>query len=181
MKIWKLHFEVDEFDNLIPVKKFTADQILSFDGRKMKDNWKPLLVKRAEPEKELKLSDAPGFTIPVFSKKALEVLRPLIQNSIEELELQFSEAEYYGINVIAVLNVLDYDKSEYIKFSDGNRIMVIEKYVFKKCDALVNNNIFKIVDEPGRKAFVSDCFKQAVEDNKLSGFKFELVWDSDYD
>lgn len=111
----------------------------------------------------------------------MEVLRPLIQNSIEELELQFSEVEYYAINVITVLNVLDYDKSDYIKFSDGNRIMVIEKYVFKKCDALVNHNIFKIVDEPGRKAFVSDSFKQTAEDNKLSGFKFELVWDSDYD
>lgn len=159
MKIWKLNFEVDEYDNLLPVKRFTVEEIQSFDGRKMKDTWKPLPVKRAEPKKKLELSDAPGFTIPVFSKKALEVLRPLIQNSVEELELQFSEAEYYAINVITVLNVIDYDKSEYIKFSDEDRIMLFEKYAFIKCDALVNHNIFKIVDEPGRKAFVSDSFK----------------------
>ena len=36
-----------------------------------------------EPEKRLELSDAPGFMIPVFSKNALEILRPIIQNSIE--------------------------------------------------------------------------------------------------
>lgn len=181
MKIWKLDFEVDKYDNLLPVKRFTVEEIQSFDGRKMKDTWKPLPVKRAEPEKKLELSDAPGFTIPVFSKKALEILRPLIQDSIEELELQFSEVEYYAINVITILNVIDYDKSEYIKFSDEDRIMLFEKYVFKKSDVLMNYNIFKIVDEPEGDAFVSDYFKQIVEDNKLSGFKFELVWDSDYD
>jgi len=119
MKIWQLHFEVDKYDNLIPVREFTADEIQSFDGRKHKDIWKPLPVKRMEPEKELELSDAPGFTIPVFSKKAMEILRPLIQNSVEELELQFQEAEYYGINVTTVLNIFDYSKSKYRMFSDG--------------------------------------------------------------
>lgn len=179
MKIWKLYFEVDKYENLIPIRAFTADEIQSFDGRKKKDIWKRLPVKRMEPEKKLELSDAPGFTIPVFSKKAVEILRPLIQNSIEELELQFEEAEYYGINVTTVLDVIDYPKSKYKMYSDGKRIMVFEKYAFKRCDELNNNNIFKIVDEPRRWAFVSDKFKQTVEENGLSGFKFKLVWDSE--
>lgn len=181
MKIWQLHFELDKYDNLIPVKEFTVAEIKSFDGRKMKDTWKPLPVKRMEPEKKLELSDAPGFTIPVFSKKALEILRPLIQNSVEELELQFEEAEYYGINVTTVLNVIDYPKSEYVMFSHGNRIMAFEKYAFRICDELQNNDIFKIVDEPLRRAFVSEKFKNIVEENNLSGFIFKLVWDSDQD
>ena len=132
-----------------------------------------------EPEKKLELSDAPGFTIPVFSKRAVEILRPLIQNSIEELELQFEEAEYYGINVTTVLDVIDYSKSKYKMYSDGKRIMVFEKYAFRICNELNNNNIFKIVDEPSRWEFVSDRFKQIVEENHLSGFKFKLVWDSE--
>ena len=37
MKIWKLYFEVDQYDNLIPVREFTANEIQSFDGRKKKD------------------------------------------------------------------------------------------------------------------------------------------------
>lgn len=179
MKIWQLQFEVDKYDNLVPIREFTVDEIQSFDGRTKKDIWKPLPVKRMEPVKKLELSDAPGFTIPVFSKKALEILRPLIQNSVEELELQFQEAEYYGINVIAVLNVIDYSKSKYRMYSDGKRIMAFQKYAFRSCKELLNNNIFKIIDEPTRRAFVSDIFKQTVEKNNLSGFKFKLVWDSE--
>lgn len=60
-----------------------------------------------EPEKKLKLSDAPGFTIPVFSKNALAVLQPLLQDSVEILELLFDEGDYYGINVISVLDVVE--------------------------------------------------------------------------
>lgn len=132
-----------------------------------------------EPEKELELSDAPGFTIPVFSKSALGILKPLIKNSIEELDLQYPEADYYGINVISVLNVIDYTKSEYKMYSDGKRIMAFQKYAFRSCDELIQNNIFKIVDEPRRRVFVSDKFKQTVEDNNLTEFKFKLVWDSE--
>lgn len=51
MKIWQLQFELDKYDNLIPLKEFTADEIQSFDGRKKKDIWKPCPVKRMEPEK----------------------------------------------------------------------------------------------------------------------------------
>ena len=48
-----------------------------------------------------------------------------------------------------------------------------------ECDELKKHNIFKIVDEPRRGPFVSEEFKEAVEKNKLTGFKFELVWDSE--
>lgn len=178
MKIWQLHFELDEYDNLIPIKEFTVDEIQSFDGRSKKGTWKPLPVKRMEPEKNLDLSDAPGFTIPVFSRSALECLRPLIGNSVEVLELEFQE-EYYGINVTTVLDVVDYSKSQYRMFSDGKRIMAFQKYAFKECDELKNNHIFKIVEEPRRRAFVSEKFKETVEENNLTGFKFKLVWDSE--
>ena len=179
MKIWKLDFKVDEYENFMPIKNFTYEEIRAFDGRKHLEKWKPLPVERMEPEKKLQLGDAPGFTIPVFSKRALEILRPLIQSDIEALELEFSEGEFWGINVTTVLNVIDYAKSEYKMYSDGKRIMVFEKYVFRYCSELENHNIFKIIDEPARKAFVSDKFKQTVEGNNLEGFDFELVWDSE--
>ena len=181
MKIWKLQFEVDKYDNFVPIKSFTADEIQSFDGRRKKDGWVPLPVMRMEPEKNLELGDAPGFTIPVFSKRALEILQPLICDSVEVLDLQFGESEYYGINVISVLDVIDYSKSKYKMYSNGKDIMRFEKYAFKICDELLNNNIFKIVDEPRRRAFVSDVFKETVEKNHLSGFDFRLVWASEHE
>lgn len=179
MKIWKLKFELDKYDNLIPVKEFSVEEIWRFDGHELQKNWKPLPVKRMEPEKGLALSDAPGFTIPVFSRNALDTLWPLLQNSVEILELLFDEGEYYGINVISVLDIVDYERAKYIKFKSSDRIMVFTKYAFRECDELKRSHIFKIVDESRRGAFVSEEFKETVEKNKLTGFKFELAWDSE--
>lgn len=179
MKIWKLCFELDRYDNLKPLKPFTVEEYQSFDGRRKKTDWKKLPVKRMEPEKGLELGDAPGFVIPVFSKRALDVLRPLIETDVEMLELDFLEAPYWGINVINVLDVIDYSKSRYRTYSDGKRIMVFQKYAFRECEELTKTNIFKIKDEPTRWAFVSDEFKKLVEENNLKGFVFQLVWDSD--
>lgn len=177
MKIWKLKFEVDLYDNLIPKETFSTEEIQSFDGRSKLSNWKPIEVTRMEPEKNIQLGDAPGFFLPVFSKKAVEILKPLIQNYVEFLPLIFEE-KYYVINVVNVLDAIDYDLSEYKTFRDGKRIMAFKKYCFK-VEAIGENHIFKIIDEKRRGAFVTDKFKSIVEKNNLNGFKFELVWDSE--
>lgn len=45
MKIWQLNFELDEYDNLIPIREFTVEEIQSFDGRSHLSQWKPIQVK----------------------------------------------------------------------------------------------------------------------------------------
>jgi len=177
MKIWQLNFELDKYDNLMPEKEFTVQEIQSFDGRKHLDNWNPIKVKRMEPEKKLELSDAPGFLFPVFSQKAIDCLFPLICDNVEILPLEFDEKQYYGINVICVLEAIDYEKSEYKTFRDGKRIMAFKKYAFL-ADIVEKNSMFKISDEKTRYVFVSNEFKELVECNDLAGFKFKLVWDS---
>ena len=97
MKIWQLNFELDEYDNLIPIKGFTVEEMQSFDGRSHLSQWKPIQVKRMEPEKGLELSDAPGFIFPVFSRRALECLEPLISENVEILPLDFDGKKNYGI------------------------------------------------------------------------------------
>ncbi len=179
MKIWHLRFDGDNYDLLKPSKEISISEELTFDGRSKKDDWQPLKVKRMRWKRGLPLSDAPGFMIPAFSKEAFTKLYPLICNSVEELELIFSEREYCGVYVTAVLDVIDYEKSKYIMFSDNKRIMMFEKYAFRMCDELKNYHIFKIVDEPLQWAFVSDEFKRVVEENGFTGFIFELVWDSE--
>lgn len=51
MKIWQLNFELDDYDNLVPINEFTVEEIQSFDGRSHLRQWKPVQVKRMEPEK----------------------------------------------------------------------------------------------------------------------------------
>lgn len=178
MKIWQLNFELDKYDNLIPTREFTVEEIQAFNGRSDLKPWKPIKVKRMEPEKGLELSDAPGFTFPVFSRRALNCLESLINKNVEILPLDFDEKEYLGINIITVLDAIDYENSIYKTYRDGKRIMAFKKYAFLP-NVIKNVSIFKISDEKTRYAFVSDEFKQTVEINNLTGYKFKLVWDSE--
>ncbi len=56
--------------------------------------------------------------------------------------------------------------------------MLFTKYHFIE-SVVKGKHIFKIIDEPARRPFVSDEFKKRVEENNLIGFKFELVWQSE--
>ncbi|KNF07337.1 hypothetical protein CLPU_18c00190 [Gottschalkia purinilytica] len=179
MRIWHLNFELEKYDMMKVTKEEDCLILLEFDGTKKKDTWELLSVTRMEEEEFL--SDAPGFihpAIPIFNYKALNILKDLIDDSIEALELRCEEGEFHAINVIKVLNCIDYEKSEYKTFEDSKKIMRFEKYVFKE-ECVKGNNIFKIVDEPKSKVFVSDKFREKVLESGLTGFKFDLVWDSE--
>lgn len=184
MKIWMLDADVDIFDWLDTVKDFDVDERQTFDGRSKINNWEPLAVKVMEPDEgeilNQDLGNTPGFHshIPVFDKKALDCLKDLMEDFVEILPLLSVDGEFYAINVTTVLNCIDYDRAEYEMFSDGNRIMCFDKYVFKE-DIVKGKHIFKIVDERLGNPFVSDEFRKKVLKSGLRGFKFELVWDSD--
>lgn len=179
IKIYQLHFDNEHYDYFIPEQNFPIGELHTFDGRPKKNEWTPLTVRRANWRKGMELSDAPCCTFPVFRREVLDALRPLIAGSVEELELVYPNGYYCGINVTAVLDVIDYTKSKRIPCDEKQQILVFEKYAFRDCLELRQHHIFKIVDEPQRWTFVSDVFKQSVESMGFTGFIFQLVWDSE--
>ena len=156
------------------------EEIQSFDGRSQKDKWEIPEVIRLEPEKGLMLSDAPGFYshIPVFNGKAIDVLKKYLDQTSEILPLKNNEDKFYAVNIVKVLDCINYDKSEFKMFKDGKRIMRFKKYSFF-VEIIDDNDIFKIIDEPLGNPFVTDNFRNAVLENGLTGFNFKLVWDSE--
>ena len=56
--------------------------------------------------------------------------------------------------------------------------MYIEKYAFFE-DKIKGHNIFRIIEQKASRIFVTDKFVQTVKQNKLKGFRFSLVWDSE--
>lgn len=56
--------------------------------------------------------------------------------------------------------------------------MWIEKYCFQ-LEKVKDLKLFKLIDEPARKPFVTDEFARKIEEHNLTGFKLELVWDSE--
>ncbi|MBE5886450.1 MAG: hypothetical protein E7284_08630 [Lachnospiraceae bacterium] len=177
MKIWILDCDVDNYENLTWKKELDIDYIQSFDGAEKIKDWNPMQVKRMY---DRVFSNTPGLSphIPVFDDKAICVLRNLLIGNAEILPLDCEDGSFYAINVINVIDCIDYEKSTYKTFRDGKRIMRFTKYVFKH-EKIKGVNLFKIKDEPLKRPFVSDEFKQTVEKNNLLGFKFKLAWDSE--
>lgn len=92
------------------------------------------------------------------------------------LPLRLNDEIIYGINVLTIIDAIDYDLSEYKTYRDGKRIMVFKKFEFKE-KAVQGRNIFKISDFPRGDIFVSESIRETIEENNLKGFKLELVYE----
>ena len=174
MRVWKLQFGLENYDWLA-FEDSDFDTLRSLDGRSVRDAWRPLRVKRLY---EGKYSNAPRFVsnIPVFDRRAVNVLQESISDAAEILPLVSADGEFYAINVTQVLDCIDYTASEYETFSDG-RIMRFVQYAFVE-NAVQRKHFFKIIDETMRSPFVSDEFRDRVLQSGLTGFNFKLVWES---
>ena len=51
---------------------------------------------------------------------------PLITSDIETLPLRLNDEIIYGINVLTIIDAIDYDLSEYKTYRDGKRIMAFK-------------------------------------------------------
>jgi hypothetical protein len=145
------------------------------------DTWIPLPVERDYSVKDnmtKPLGDRVGidaYVDPmVLSRHALDVLLPHIGNLGQVLPLAFDEAEYSFFNVTNVVDALDESASELKYFKDGGFHRVL-RYAFKP-EAVRDQWLFKIPQQPSGFAFVTDRFVDLVRSSGLTGFKFRPLW-----
>ena len=141
MSIYVIVPDSDIYHSLLLGDSDDWDVFHQFDGRKFIDSWRPVPVRIYRSHKS---GDFPSLVshVPVFSRRALHALSPLIGDSIEALPLQNSVEELYAINVLAVVDCMDYSRAELKYFSDGE-IMDIIRYAFKP-DCIKGKHIFKV-------------------------------------
>lgn len=181
MKIWKLGRDVDNYESLAwgdDEYDIDLNFIQSFNGTSKEKDWIPIQLKRMSDDTEFSNTPSLSAHIPVFDKKAVDILREYLIGNAEILPIFCGDKEFFAINVISVLDCIDYETSEYKTFRDGVRIMRFIKYAFIE-EKIENVHLFKIKDEPLKSPFVSDAFRKKILDSDLKGFRFELVWDSD--
>ena len=180
MRIWMLINEADEYAWFEPAEKWDWNRMRSFDGRNHKETWEPIKIIRMEPELEQEFGDFPCFSdgVQIFSDRVIDVIEEMIGNSVEFLPTITDEGVFWLVNITNVVNCIDYEKSQFRSFSSSGRIMVFEKYSFVE-EKVRNEDIFRIVDMPYYRPFVSDRFKEVIEANDFKGFIFKLVWDSE--
>lgn len=145
-------------------------------GTPVRDRWEVLSVTPLKDDlSDNALSgDFPTLgTIPVFSERAVNSLRDLLEANGEILPLTSADGSYSAYNVTTVVDALDEVRSKVTRFRDG-RVMEILEYAFLP-QRLGGLTIFK-VPQILSNVFVTDVFVSRVREAGLVGFKFNRVW-----
>ncbi|MDQ0887907.1 hypothetical protein QFZ81_002995 [Paenibacillus sp. V4I9] len=119
-----------------------------------------------------------GSGIPVFSERAINILKEVIACSGDILPLYHPDKQYNVFRVTNTLDAIDYEKSEIEKLITGLTVG-FQKYAFIP-EKLNNQYIFKVfLNERiySTATFVTDAFKDIVTKADLKGFNFKQVWE----
>ncbi|MDM5186266.1 suppressor of fused domain protein [Bacillus sp. DX4.1] len=178
MKIWRIssNYNFDQLECGNKEEWETLDN--NFKGISMIDTWKPLQMKLSnEGEPTDLLSSMP----PIFTKKAVDVVFDLMKGKVEILPLVHERYECYAINVMNVLECIDYENAEPNNFAGFDKFAFLSEkikgeHIFRALNTKHKYGDFPIVSV---QTFVSDEFKERIVDSELKGFDFDLVWTSD--
>ena len=139
--------------------------------------WKPIRVSgRVRRENDYPCMN---LIVPVFSAKAVEALRDLLEPHGELLPLESPAGEYHAYHATTLLHALDRDASEVTWFDDAPssgdiRAICVDTYVFHP-DALGSAPIFRI-PEDAATLLVTDEFRCRAESAGLRGLVFRPLW-----
>jgi uncharacterized protein DUF1629 len=180
MKVFILKPDANRYQGLLPSDRSNSLEVFHrFNGTPIGASWVPWKVEVDRPEgyEDSPLGDFPlmALHVPVFTERAVALLKPLLSGNGELLPLMCDEGSYFAFNVTTVLDALDEEKSSAIRFTDGG-IMNITGYEF--FPEKVTSPIFKLPQVPLMDVFVTDEFKDAVSRYDLKGFDFRLAWES---
>ena len=191
MKVYKIRGDFDCYDacgidraasrkvNMLPASM--PDWELSFDlgGMEQGESWWPRVMERYS-EKPLGdyISCLVGDVI-ILERQAIEKLKP-VMGKVEVLPLICDFGDYWGVNPLTVLDCIDYDAAKFKLFeppkpNERPRIMRFIEYAFRP-DVVQGYHMFRTVDQRKSCVFVDEVFVNAVEKNRITGFKFDLVW-----
>jgi len=123
---------------------------------------------------KLPKGDFPSFYAVgiVFSERAVRVLWPLIQSSVQIIPLEGEEDRLFLVHVLDVIDCLDLERS--VCIGSGGIITHVRHYEFKNLETLKGKGIFRIRGLRA-SAFVTDTFKALVEEHDLKGLLWQLL------
>jgi hypothetical protein len=177
MNVYRLGADVNRYQHLVLFDEREEVRLRDmFMGAPMAATWKPPLVEilRDVRHRGRPRSDFPAFGgDPVFSERAIEALRNLLEPSGEILPLRCHEGTYFAYNVTRVVDALDEARSELERFDDGVVMRIVQPVFFP--DRVAGETIFKVPQSRAR-VFVTDPFVQRIQERGLVGFDLQPLW-----
>jgi hypothetical protein len=146
-----------------------------FEGEPMAADWDPPAV-RWRAGDEGRFGD-PDFTtvnlmggIPVLSGRARAALEGLIGDAGEWLPLASEDGDYFALNVLALCDVLDEERSD-IRWLGPGRIETLRQFVARDPLPCAPRPIFKLPQALRGRPLVTQEFVDAVLEHGLTGFE----------
>jgi len=180
MNVYILNADMNRYQILVAVQEDAWDEFEQFDGTPLDKPWTPVemeVFRDYNFNQNRPSSDFPALAshIPIFSNRAVKALEDILNENGELLPLNCAEGDYSAFNVTCMIDALDIEHSDLEFFKSSGRIMNVIKYEFLN-DRLANSSIFKLPQLPLMRVFVTDKFVERVQETKLTGFNFKLVW-----
>ena len=155
--------------------------LINFDGTPKADGWWPRIMVSNNDGPIGTYVDKLSADVIIMEQQGIRKLEHLF-GPMEVLPLQCNFGDYWAINLLTVLDCVDYEKSKFKCFrstpvvNGRPHILKFEELVFLP-EKIRGHHVFKIIDKPKSMILVDDVFVQAVKDNHITGFKFDFVWE----
>ena len=196
--VWRIHFNATDFNSLSNRPSILDGNTLSSRherygtfpqvvGTPQLETWEPQRVwyHPLDFQEDKGLANFPGWDAAaiVCDLNTQAIIRKLIEDHVEFLPLVYYEgfadkeidSKYFAINVLQILDCLDYERCEFTRFKSTGGIRSVRTFEFKP-DCIGGIPIFKLPILRSIRTYVTDEFKQLVEDNNLTGLEFSKVW-----
>jgi len=153
---------------------------LALDGSPQTERWQPIKVRRVRGDDrwDFKPSDFPwlGAHALVMRKRAVNALCDVLEAHGEVLPLVTEDGVELSVFNARVIDALDEERSNIMRFPGTNRIMRMVNVAFVE-PALRGVDIFRLPHRAG-STYVSQYFVDRVNDSGLVGLDFKKVWSS---
>lgn len=161
--------------------QLTQNEILTFDGSSMLDDWRTLginwLIHDSNKDLGLEIPDIAGLgaTSFVLSKKAKNILEPHLGDNVEYLECDLKGERWFALNLLGFEDAVDHDLTEfnYNKRGQVSRTRRFKRLVMDK--AKINNTALFRTKDTTLRYFTTDAensLYQLIKENDLTGLDF---------
>lgn len=147
-------------------------------GEPLADKWWPRAFTLKKSRKKLgNLCCSNAGSYLILDHPSVEKLKPVLGNA-EILPLNCDFGDYWCVNIIDVVDCIDYENSDYTPIHENEyppRFSSCRKLAFLP-EKLAGHHLFKNASQRGYM-YADDVFVEAVKKNKITGFKFIPVWE----
>jgi hypothetical protein len=179
MQVFKPSSPADQ-EWVVLLDKAFREMLSNLDGTSRRDSWSPppVRVLKSSERKRLKYSDLPHFSghVLVLREPAVDALGELLSPDGELLPLDCVDAPLWLFNCRRVVDALDEEHSQLVRFPSTGRIMLVDSFAFRP-EPLLGVNAFKVPQLVRSSLFVTSELVAAAHRANLARTDFQLVWE----